>query len=98
MERKLLRGIGMPSMAATLVLGIWLTSYNWAYYQGALWFWLKVACVVVLVAYHHLCIYYWKQFCSDNNTRSHIFYRWFNEFPVLLLVAIVCLVVIKPNW
>jgi putative membrane protein len=43
-------------------------------------------------------IYLWKQFCEDNNTRSHVFYRWFNEFPVVLLIAIICLVVVKPTW
>lgn len=98
MERKLLRGIGTPSMIATLVLGIWLVAYNWPYYQSAIWFWLKVVLVVMLVIYHHLCAYFWKQFCADQNIRSHIFFRWFNEFPVLLLIAIVCLVVIKPSW
>lgn len=98
MERKLIRGIGNPSMLATIILGAWLTSYNWQYYQAATWFWLKMACVLLLVFYHLTCIYLWKQFCIDNNRHSHIFYRWFNEFPVLLLVAIVCLVVVKPNW
>lgn len=98
MERKLLRGIGTPSMVATLILGAWVAAYNWEYYQSALWFWLKIALVLILVIYHFLCVYLWKQFCLDKNTRSHIFYRWFNEFPVLLLVAIICLVVVKPSW
>lgn len=98
MERKLIRGIGNPSMIATLVLGIWLASYSWDYYSSSLWFWVKAALVGILVVYHHLCIRLWKQFCADNNTRSHVFYRWFNEFPVLLLIAIVCLVVVKPVW
>ncbi|MGS2718176.1 CopD family protein [Eionea flava] len=97
MERKLIRGIGNPSMIATLLLGAWLTSYHWIYYQASLWFWLKLSAVGVLVAYHGTCIYLWKQFCQDNNQRSHIFYRWFNEFPVLLLIIIVCLVVVKPS-
>ena len=97
MERKLIRGIGNPSLLATIILGVWLASYNWAYYQNAAWFWLKAAMVFILVIYHMVCIYLWKQFCNDNNTRSHIFYRWFNEFPVLLLIIIVCLVVIKPS-
>lgn len=97
MERKLIRGIGNPSMIATLALGIWLASFNWEYYKTVLWFWLKVSCVLILVIYHHVCIYLWKQFCKDCNTRSHIFYRWFNEFPVLLLIIIVCLVVIRPT-
>ncbi|MGH1486381.1 MAG: protoporphyrinogen oxidase HemJ [Cellvibrionaceae bacterium] len=98
MERKLIRGIGNPSMIATFIFGIWLVTYNWSYYQQATWFWLKVGLIIILTAYHHICIRIWKQFCADNNTHSHIFYRWFNEFPVLLLIAIVCLVVVKPSF
>jgi putative membrane protein len=85
-------------MIATFALGIWLVSYQWAYYQSATWFWLKAFCVLLLAIYHFICIRIWKSFCADNNTRTHVFYRWFNEFPVLLLIAIVCLVVIKPIW
>lgn len=98
MERKLIRGIGNPSMIATYVFGIWLVTFNWSYYQQAVWFWIKVGLIIILTIYHHQCVRIWKQFNSDNNTRSHIFYRWFNEFPVLLLIAIVCLVVVKPHW
>lgn len=98
MERKLLRGIGNPSMIATLLLGAWLVSYQWEYYQTSTWFWLKVSGVITLVVYHFACIHLWKQFCNNINTRSHIFYRWFNELPALLLIAIVCLVVVKPSW
>jgi protoporphyrinogen IX oxidase len=98
MERKLIRGIGNPSMIATLLLGFYLSSFQWEYYYSVPWFWLKAACVFILVMYHFFCIYLWKQFANNGNTRSHIFYRWFNEFPVLLLVIIVCLVVIRPSW
>ncbi|MGH1441152.1 MAG: protoporphyrinogen oxidase HemJ [Cellvibrionaceae bacterium] len=98
MERKLIRGIGNPSMIATYIFGIWLVTFNWEYYQQATWFWAKVMLIIILSIYHHWCIRIWKQFCDDNNTRSHIFYRWFNEFPVLLLIAIVCLVVVKPSF
>jgi putative membrane protein len=96
MERKLIRGIGNPSMIATYIFGIWLVTYNWAYYQSSLWFWIKIVLIVILTGYHHVCIRIWKQFNNDENKRSHVFYRWFNEFPVLLLIAIVCLVVVKP--
>ena len=98
MERKLLRGIGTPSMIATYVFGIGLVTYAWDFYKISPWFWLKIALVVLLTIYHHLCVYFWRQFNADSNTKSHIFYRWFNEFPVLLLIAIVCLVVVKPIW
>ena len=98
MERKLLRAIGTPSMIATFIFGAWLTSYSWTYYQQATWFWLKIGLIGILTIYHHTCVYFWRQFYADKNTRSHTFYRWFNEFPVLLLIAIVCLVVVKPSW
>jgi len=98
MERKLLRGIGTPSMIATFIFGIWLVSYNWEYYLQASWFWAKIICILILTIYHHVCIYFWRQFCNDKNNHSHVFYRWFNELPVLLLIGIVLLVVVKPSW
>ncbi len=96
MERKLLRGIGTPSMIATIILGFWVASY--AAYHTQTWFQIKMLLVAVLVVYHFWCAKIWKDFCADKNTHSHVFYRWFNEFPVLLLVAIVCLVVVKPSF
>ena len=60
------------------------------------WFLIKVTLVVLLVVYHHVCLYLMRQFRNDNNTRSHVFYRWFNEIPVLFLIAIVVLVVVRP--
>jgi len=96
MERKLSRGIASPAMIATLVFGIWLASLAPDYYLNQTWFRVKVALVVLLVVYHHACLYLMRQFRNDNNTRSHVFYRWFNEIPVLFLIAIVALVVVRP--
>lgn len=96
MERKLYRGIGTPSMLATLILGLWLVSYQWDYYQTASWFWLKVAMVAVLVGYHFMCARCIRLFRENQNPYGHVFYRWFNEFPVLLLVGIVILVIVRP--
>ena len=96
MERKLLRGIGTPSMIAVFVLGFWLVGYNAEYYAQSNWFWTKFALVIVLAGYHGMCVKFWKDFRDDKNTRSHVFYRWFNEVPVVLLIAIVILVVVKP--
>jgi len=93
MERKLYRGIGTPSMIATLILGAWLLSYNLSGYMQSGWFQTKIALVVVVVAYHLYCGELLKTFASDENQKGHVFYRWFNEFPVLLLVGIVILVV-----
>jgi len=96
MERKLYRGIGTPSMIATIMLGFWLVSYNpEGYLQGA-WFHAKLTLITLLVVYHFYCGTLLKTFARDENQKSHVFYRWFNELPVLLLISIVILVVVKP--
>lgn len=96
MERKLYRGIATPSMIATIIFGAWLSHLNWAYYAQSIWYWSKLVLVVILVGYHHACLVYLKQLRDDRCQRSHVFFRWFNEFPVLLLLGIVILVVVKP--
>lgn len=96
MERKLYRGIATPSMIATLIFGAWLSHLNWAYYAQSTWYWSKLVLVVILVGYHHACLVYLKQLRDDRCQRSHVFFRWLNEFPVLLLLGIVILVVVKP--
>ena len=96
MERKLYRFI-TPWMILTLVFGIWmLFNYAWAVYGSMLWLHIKLLLIVGLVGYHHWCGYLVKQFAADRNTRSHVWYRWFNELPVVLLIAIVLLAVLKP--
>jgi len=96
MERKLYRGIMMPSMVATLIFGIGMIAMNPGLFQTGGWLHAKLALVVLLIGYHHVCGAQLKRFARNENTRSHVFYRWFNEFPVLLLLAIVILVVVKP--
>jgi putative membrane protein len=56
----------------------------------------KLALVLVLIGYHHGCGVLLRKFERSANARSHTFYRWFNEVPVLVLLAIVILVVVKP--
>jgi protoporphyrinogen IX oxidase len=93
MERKLYRGIMMPAMLLTLASGLWL----WLRYGFAGgWLYAKVALVVLLVAYHFWLRKLLGDFARDANRRSHVFYRWVNEMPTVLLVAIVILVVVKP--
>ena len=96
MERKLLRGIANPSMIAVIILGAWMSYLNWSYYSSATWYWCKLVLVAILAIYHHACIVYFKQLRDDKCTKSHVFFRWFNELPVLLLVGIVILVVVRP--
>ncbi|MNM56550.1 hypothetical protein D3C81_677230 [compost metagenome] len=95
MERKLYRGIMLPSMLATLILGIWMLILNPAWLSQG-WMHAKLTLVVLLVGYHHACGAMLKRFARGENARGHVFYRWFNEVPVLFLIAIVILVVIKP--
>jgi protoporphyrinogen IX oxidase len=96
MERKLLRGIGNPSMIAVFIFGGWMSHLNWAYYSHEIWYWCKLALVSMLAAYHHACVVYFKQLRDDKCTKTHVFFRWFNELPVLLLIGIVILVVVRP--
>ncbi|HIB28358.1 MAG TPA: protoporphyrinogen oxidase HemJ [Candidatus Thioglobus sp.] len=97
MERKLYRGIMMPSFVIATILGVWmLQDYAWQAYAGQYWLHTKLALAGVLIAYHFYCGHLLSVFEADQNTRSHVFYRWFNEFPVLILVAIIILVVVRP--
>ena len=93
MERKLFYGIMTPGGILTIFFGMWLwieTGYT------GLWINLKLLLVAVLIIYHILCGKYVSDFKHDKNKHSHVFYRWFNEFPVLILFAAIYLVVFKP--
>jgi putative membrane protein len=96
MERKLYRGIMGPAMIATLAFGIWLISLNPSGYFSQAWMHVKLTLVVLLIGYHHVCGAQVKRFARGEKGRSHVYYRWFNEIPVLILLAIVILVVVKP--
>ena len=82
-------------MVPALVLGLIL----WLYYgvgQQSLWMHVKLLIVLVLVGYHHLCKRLLKTFERGENVRSHVWYRWFNELPVIGMFVAVALVIIKP--
>ena len=93
MERKLFFGIMTPGAVLTVASGVWLW-LGWGFSGG--WLHAKIALVAVLVVYHGWCAKLLADFKHDRNTRSHVWLRWFNEFPVLVLTAIVILVVVKP--
>ena len=95
MERKLYRGIANPSMMASIALGIGMIALNPGYLSMG-WMHAKLALVSLLVIYHLLCKKHLVAFAEDRNTRSHIYFRWFNEVPVIALIGIVILAVIKP--
>jgi len=92
MARKLYRFMTILMIPA-LAFGLWL----WLGYgiSGG-WMHAKLALVVVLIGYHHMCKALLKRFEAGTNTKSHVWFRWFNEVPVLVLLAVVLLVVVKP--
>ena len=94
MERKLYWGIMTPGAVLTIVFGVWL----WlGWFRGASgWLHAKIALVALLVGYHVWCGRLVRDFAADRNSRTHVWYRWFNEFPTLVLFATVLLVVLKP--
>ncbi|EAR10925.1 protoporphyrinogen oxidase HemJ [Reinekea blandensis] len=95
MERKLYRGIMTPSMVLALVFGIWML-FLIPGYLSAGWMHAKLLFVVAVVVYHFWCGRILRQFRDDKNERSHVWFRWFNEAPVIALFAIVIFVVVKP--
>ena len=97
MERRLYRGIMMPSFIITTLVGLWmLQNYAWEAYSDQYWLKAKLVLVALLIVYHFYCGYLVGIFAEDKNTRSDNFYRWFNEFPVLVLIGIIILAVVKP--
>ena len=94
MERKLFWGIATPGAALTVAFGLWLW-LGWFRGAGG-WLHAKLALVALLIAYHAWCWRLMRVFAADRNTRSHVWYRWFNEAPTVILFATVLLVVLKP--
>jgi putative membrane protein len=92
MERKLFWFI-TPWAVLTLVFGTWLW-LGWGFQGG--WLHLKLFLVALLVGFHVWCGKLMFDFRGDDNPHSHVWFRWFNEFPLLILVAVVLLVVLKP--
>ncbi len=82
----------MPAVALGLIL--------WLYYgagRGPIWMHIKALLVLIIIVYHLQCKKLLKSFIEKTNTKTHVWYRWFNEVPVLLMLIITALVVIKPN-
>jgi putative membrane protein len=93
MERKLFYGIMTPGALLTVAFGLWL----WlGYGLGGMWLQIKLVLVAILIVYHVYCGKLLNDFKHDRNRHGHVFYRWLNEFPVLILVAVVVLAVVKP--
>ena len=96
MQGKLYRFI-TPWMALTLLFGIWLlVDYGWVAYSAMLWLHIKLLLVAILIVYHLYCGKIVRQLANNDCRHSHLWFRWFNEFPVLILFAIVILAIVKP--
>jgi putative membrane protein len=93
MERKLFFSIMTPGAVLTIVFGLWLM-LGYGFSGG--WLNAKLALVAVLIAYHALLGKHMIEFKHGRNRHGHVYYRWLNEFPVVILLAIVILVVVKP--
>ena len=99
MERKLYRGITTPGGLLTLASGAWLIGLRGTeWFAHAHWLHAKLALVALLVGYHAYLGQLVKRFADDRNTRGHVYYRWLNEAPVLVLVGAVLLVILQPTW
>ncbi len=97
MERKLFFGIMTPGAILTLIFGSWLLVANGMQtYTDTLWLPIKLALIGVLIGYHVYCGKLVADFRRDHNRHSHLYYRWLNEFPVLILIAVVVLAVVRP--
>lgn len=103
-ERERLLGMAQRLLRFTTVLAvpaIGLGAWLWLGYgigrgPGNGWMHAKLAAVLLVVGYHHACGVLLRKFVQNRNTHSHRWFRWFNEVPVFLLLAIVVLVVVKP--
>ncbi|MFI4940307.1 MAG: CopD family protein [Burkholderiales bacterium] len=97
MSRKLYRFMTLLAVFALVFgLGLLWLEFDILKTPGNSWLHAKLALVVVLIGYHHACGSLLKKFENGRNAHSHVWYRWFNEVPTLVLLAIVILVVVRP--
>jgi putative membrane protein len=85
-----------PGAVLTVLFGLWTLAYDLEHYLEAGWLHAKLALVACLIGYHVYLGRLLVLFRHDRNPHGHVFYRWLNELPVLILVAVVVLAVVKP--
>ena len=96
MARKLYRFMTLLAVPA-IGFGLWYwIATGIGRGPGSGWMHAKLFIVVLLIGYHHACGSILKKFEQGRNKRAHTWFRWFNEVPVVLLLAVVVLVVVKP--
>lgn len=96
MERKLYRGIMNPAMMATWFFGLWMIGTAPSIYLSQGWLHAKLSLVIGLTIYHIVCGRFRTKLSHNPKLKSHVYWRFFNEIPVLILIAVVILAVVKP--
>lgn len=97
MEQRLYYGIMTPAAILTILFGIGLLSMNFKVYLAMVWLQIKLILVLFLLVYHIYCGFIIQRFKLNSNNLSSKFFRFFNEIPTLLLIAIVILAVVQPS-
>ena len=100
MARKLMRFTTLLAFPA-LALGLWMwlpapVGWGFGWGPGNGWMHAKLTVVLLVIGYHHACSVMLRKFEQGINRHNHVWYRWFNEAPVIMLVVVVLLVVVKP--
>lgn len=98
MEHRLYYYITTPGGILTIFLGCWLLSFHYEAYSHMMWLHIKLILVATLVIFHLLCGKYLLDFKHDRNQRSEKFFRIFNEYPSIILVAVILLTFVKPSF
>lgn len=96
MERRLLRQIMTPAMIVTVLTGGIMACLPSVIDWSASWWWVKLAAVCGLFAFHGFCARWRREFANDKNTRSEEFYRFANEVPTFLMALIVIMIIVRP--
>ena len=97
MERRLLRVIINPAMILSYFFGLCILFTPGVIDFGRYWIWVKLFCAVFGLGSLHVCLVKWcKEFETDKNTRSSVFYRKMNEVPTVFLIIIVIMVIVRP--
>jgi len=94
MERRLLNAIMTPAMIASWVFGLWAMVELAAWQEG--WFHAKLFLVLLMSAFHGFCAVWVREFADDERRRPQRFYRFVNEIPTILMIAIIVLVIVRP--
>ena len=95
-ERRLLKIIMTPAMAASLFFGVILLVYNFSYFTTSFWIYIKIILLLLMFGYHGFLVKTRKDFLNGGRPKSEVFFRMINEIPAIFTIVIVILVVVKP--